>query len=240
MTVSFLASVTSADEAMLAVAGGADIIDCKDPGRGALGALPVATVAAIRAVVPAGIPVSATIGDLHAEPGLVAAAAQGMAASGCDIVKIGFFPGGDPRATIAALGDLDLGSTRLAGLLLADLKPDFSLIGAMGEARFAGVMLDTAGKDGRSLLDHATLPVLSHFIAQAHNAGLFAGLAGSLQLCHVAGLLRLKPNVLGFRGALCDGSVRTGTLSASAITAIRAGIDRGMGQACGLQSGTAG
>ena len=40
----FLASVTNAAEAETALAGGADIIDCKDPSSGALGALDLAAV----------------------------------------------------------------------------------------------------------------------------------------------------------------------------------------------------
>lgn len=100
----FLASVTSVAEAEIALRGGAEIIDCKDPQAGALGALPVGTVLAIRKAVPAGCMVSATIGDLAAEPGPVTAAAKAMAETGVDFVKIGFFPGGDAKATIRALG----------------------------------------------------------------------------------------------------------------------------------------
>lgn len=216
----FLASVTTVEEALMAVAGGADIIDCKDPARGALGALPVATVAAIRAAVPATIPVSATVGDLPAEQGAVAGAARAMARSGCDIIKIGFFPGGDARATIAALGALDIAPVRIAGLLLADLDPRFDLIGAMAQAHFAGVMIDTARKGGGTLLDHQTPASLSQFAGLAQNRGLFAGFAGSLGLSDIAPLMRLKPDVLGFRGALCTSGSRTGPLDEQAVRAV--------------------
>ena len=74
-----LASVTTVEEARLAVTCGADIIDCKDPSRGALGALPIETVTAIRKAVPPRITLRATIGDLTAEPGPVAAATRAMA-----------------------------------------------------------------------------------------------------------------------------------------------------------------
>lgn len=101
----FLASVTSAGEAEAALAGGAEIIDCKNPSAGALGALPLDMVRAIRAVVPQRVLLSATIGDLAAEPAAVTAAAKAMAETGVDYVKIGFFPGGDAKATIRALGN---------------------------------------------------------------------------------------------------------------------------------------
>lgn len=220
--IKFLASVTSVEEARLAASCGAGIIDCKDPSRGALGALPLDTVTAIRNAVPPAITLSATIGDLTAQPGPVTAATLAMAQTGTDIVKIGFFPGGDARATIAALGQLELHNVRLVGLLLADRDPDFTLIQDMADAGFAGVMLDTAGKSNGGLRNHLAEPALSQFIALARQHGLFAGFAGSLALSDIAPLMRLKPNVLGFRGALCAGKIRTGHVSIDAIRAVAA------------------
>jgi uncharacterized protein (UPF0264 family) len=228
--VRLLASVTSEAEARLAAAGGADLIDCKDPTAGALGALPHEVVARIRAAVPAHVPVSATIGDLAAEPEPVLAAARAMAATGCDIVKIGVFPGGDARATIAHLGRQLASQVPLVAVLIADAPLDGALVPALGEAGFAGVMLDTAAKDGRTLLDHRAPDALRTFIADAHTAGLFAGLAGSLRLAQVPELLALEPDVLGFRGALCRASDRQSALDAAALAAVRRTIPHATGR----------
>ncbi|MEQ1696362.1 MAG: (5-formylfuran-3-yl)methyl phosphate synthase [Hyphomicrobiaceae bacterium] len=225
----FLASVTTVEEAQLAASCGADIVDCKDPSRGALGALSLKTVAAIRDALPSSVILSATIGDLAAEPGPVTQATLAMGQSGTDIVKIGFFPGGDARATIASLARDDLKHISLVGLLLADRDPDFTLIHDMADAGFAGVMLDTEGKASGGLRNHLTEPALSQFIALARNRGLFAGFAGSLALSDIAPLMRLKPNVLGFRGALCAGKIRTGSLSPEAIRAVAAEMARHRG-----------
>jgi uncharacterized protein (UPF0264 family) len=222
--VRLLASVTSEAEALVAASGGADIIDCKDPAMGALGALPHDVVARIREAVPAHIPVSATIGDLPAEPEPVVAAARAMAATGCDIVKIGLFPGGDARETITHLGRHVAQQTSLVAVLLADAPFDLTLVAALGEARFSGVMLDTASKDGRTLFDHRNAGALRAFIAAAHAAGLFAGLAGSLRHTQIPELLALEPDVLGFRGALCRASDRKGALDASALADVRRAI----------------
>lgn len=221
--VRLLASVTNEAEACLAAAGGADIIDCKDPAKGALGALPHAVVAGIRAAVPAHIQVSATIGDMPADPDPVLDATRAMAATGCDIVKIGLFPGGDAAATVRRLGSL-ASETLLVAVLMADAPFDRALVPALGEAGFAGVMLDTANKDGRTLLDHRTTAELRGFIAEARAAGLFAGLAGSLRLAQVPQLLALDPDVLGFRGALCSASDRKNTLDSEALAAVRRAI----------------
>jgi len=223
--VRLLASVTSEAEARIAAAHGADVIDCKDPATGALGALAHETVAAIRAAVPAHIPVSATIGDLAAEPEPVLDAARAMAATGCDIVKIGLFAG-DADATIRHLGRNIVSETSLVAVLMADAPLDLALVPVLGEAGFAGVMLDTARKDGRTLLDHCSAGMLRAFIGEAHAAGLFAGLAGSLRLAQSPELLALEPDVVGFRGALCRGTDRRAALDASALAAVRRAIPR--------------
>jgi len=58
-----LVSVRGPVEARAAVAGGADVIDAKDPARGALGPVRLDQLAAIRRVVGAARPVSAALGD---------------------------------------------------------------------------------------------------------------------------------------------------------------------------------
>lgn len=219
--VRFLASVTNESEAKLAAAGGADIIDCKNPSEGALGALPVDVVRAVRRAVPAQIPVSATIGDLPLEPEPVAAAVGAMAAAGADYVKIGFFPGGDAEATIKRLRRLPLGQVKLVAVMLADRDPDFTVVGDLQRAGFLAAMLDTAGKDGRSLSDHMSAGALSAFVQQVRASGLWAGLAGSLRVSDIPQLLELDVDILGFRGALCAAHDRQGALDPAAVRAVR-------------------
>jgi (5-formylfuran-3-yl)methyl phosphate synthase len=216
----FLASVMSAPEALTALAAGAEIIDGKNPAAGALGALPHATVRAIVEAVGHTVPVSATIGDLPANPDVLCDAAIAMAATGIDLVKIGFFDGGDAKASIAALGRLDLGQTRLVGLLLADRNPDLNLVAAMADAGFAGVMLDTATKDGRALPDVMSTAEISRFVDAARAVGLFVGLAGALRLEHIPIIAALTPDVMGFRGALCSGKRREGSIEEGAVRAV--------------------
>jgi uncharacterized protein (UPF0264 family) len=225
--VRFLASVTNESEGKLAATCGADIIDCKNPSKGALGALPVDVVRAVREAVPAHVPVSATIGDLPAEPEPVLAAVRAMAATGVDYVKVGFFTGGDARATIERLGEARLANVRLVGVLLADRDPDFSLVDDMQRADFLGVMLDTAGKDGQTLRDYMSASKLHQFVRDAQSAGLLAGLAGSLRLADIPDLLALAPDILGFRGALCAARRREGALDAAAVRAVRHAISDG-------------
>ena len=114
----FLASVTSAAEAEIVLAAGADIIDLKDPQSGALGALPALVIReAVRAVAGRRT-LSATAGDLPMHPQVIADAVDRIAALGVDIVKVGLFAGGDTLACIAAVAKQATRGTRIVAVLL--------------------------------------------------------------------------------------------------------------------------
>ena len=216
----FLASVTGLDEAEIAIAGGADIVDLKDPGRGALGALPTAAVAAAVAGIGGRRPVSAVIGDLPMRPEPLAEAAEAMAATGVDFVKVGFFPAAEAAQCAAALGRL-AGRVKLVAVLFADLGPDLGLLPAFAQHGFTGAMLDTADKDKGRLLDHLAPLEIPGFVSRVKALGMSAGLAGSLEAPDVPRLLPFAPDLLGFRGALCAGG-RGGSLDPAALDEIRA------------------
>ncbi len=231
-----LASVTNGDEAAMCLAAGVDLIDCKEPQTGALGALPLRIVADICARVGGHVPVSATIGDLPCQSSHVVPAAVAMAETGCDIVKIGFLPGGLPEQVIADLGErfADLGGglrpVGLVGVLFADLHADIMrLIPLMASSGFCGVMLDTADKGAGRLVDCLCSAELKQFVEAAHHAGLFAGLAGSLRLKDVDDLAALKPDILGFRGGLCVNGLRGFGLDEEALREVRRAIGPGDG-----------
>ncbi len=101
-----LASVNSVTEALLVLNAQVDIIDLKQPERGALGALDTDLVKQIVAEIAGRCPVSATVGDLPMQPELVFNAVKAMANTGVDYVKIGFFPEGDSLATVKKLAKL--------------------------------------------------------------------------------------------------------------------------------------
>jgi uncharacterized protein (UPF0264 family) len=227
--VSFLASVTCESEGRLCAALGADIIDAKNPAAGALGALPGERVRAIRAAVPAGVPLSATIGDPTGDPDCAAHAARFMAQAGVDIVKVGFWPLGGQEQTVRRLGGLALGRVRLVAVLLVDRAQhgslDLGLIGPLRDAGFAGVMLDTADKRA-ALPQLLSSAALLGFVNAAQGAGLFAGFAGSLRASHVPQLLAFAPDVLGFRGGLCREGARNAAIDAQAVRAVRRAIPK--------------
>ncbi len=220
-----LVSVGSPEEAELALASGADLIDAKDPAAGALGALSVATVAAIRRTIGIRAAVTAVAGD-HATAPDALAAAETIAATGVDMVKVGFFPAIDATALIAALADRLADETQLVAVLFADRQPDLTLLPKLAKAGFAGVMLDTVEKSGglrRAMTDSA----LRDFVALARQHHLMSGLAGSLRIDDLPALQPLGADILGMRGGLCDGDDRTLPLRAERITAAAQALKHG-------------
>lgn len=190
-----LVSVRDPAEAEVAHLAGADLIDAKDPERGALGALDTACVREIAARVGGGAATSAV-----ADPYPAAVAA--MAATGVDWVKAGLDANGRRDATaLATLAAAAPG--RLIAVLFAEDGAAAALVPVLAEAGFAGAMIDTAGKRGARLPDLAAPEDLSAFTSACRAHGLMCGLAGSLRVIDIAGLSAYRPDYLGFRGGLC-------------------------------------
>jgi len=220
-----LASVNSVAEARLVVEHGADIVDLKDPARGALGALEIDIVRDIVAALEGSVIVSATVGDLPAmRPEEVKAAVKRTAQTGVDIVKVGFFSAPDAAECITALAEEIRDGIRLVAVLFADQQPQRAWLPRFAGEGWYGVMLDTAGKDGRTLRNHLGDEELREFVSAARCLGLAVGLAGSLRRDDIAHLLPFHSDYLGFRGALCGASARTGNIDAAAVMRIRAAI----------------
>lgn len=227
----FLASVVSKEEAAEALKVQVDVIDVKNPAEGALGAALPETISEIRDVVPKAIPVSAAIGDMPYLPGTAALAAIGAAQAGASIIKVGLYGAKTPDEVLKLLF---LVSTALkmyfpTSLLVAGAYADAQIFGGINfldvpalaaKAGAAGCLLDTFDKSfGHNLLEIASMEGVRDFVSACREWGLFSALAGSLKLEDVPLLLPLRPDYLGFRGALCEGG-RSGKLSSRKVLEI--------------------
>jgi len=218
-----LVSVRGPVEARAAVAGGADVVDAKDPARGALGAVRADRLAAIRRAVGAARPVSAALGDARDDATVAAAAA---AARGVAFVKLGF--GGVTSASqaqrLARAARRGAGTTAVVLVAYADwrratsLAPDRLLAVAM-ETGAAGLLLDTAWKDA-PLFALLSTDAVASWIAAVRATGLFAALAGSLTGRDFATARALGAELVGVRGAACIGG-RTGRVSQARVAALQ-------------------
>ena len=217
----FLASVSSLDEARLVRSLGADVIDMKDPARGALGALDEDSVRAIAARPRNSALLSATVGDLPVYAAELESAVTGMHACGVDIVKVGVF---DRTISPFMLSVLD----RLAGkgisivlVFFAELSPPGIDFQRLRRGGITGVMLDTCEKANGNLRNKLDDGMLADFVRKAGQAGLVTGLAGSLTREDIPPLLEINPDYLGFRGALCKQHRRTLQIDTAKVTEIR-------------------
>jgi (5-formylfuran-3-yl)methyl phosphate synthase len=206
-------------EAQEAIAGGADIIDVKNPAEGALGANYPWVIRRIREITPKNLEVSCTIGEVGNHPGSVSLAALGAASLGVDYIKIGLkgiktaeeaifllqkackaAKECNPKIKIAVAGYAD---AEKIGSINSSLIPEIAYKAQMDVA-----MLDTSVKDGKNLFDHLTVEQLEKFIYSAHDFGLEAALAGSLRKQDLPIVYGLGADIAGLRGAACTNSNR--------------------------------
>lgn len=220
-----LASICSEEEADIALHSYVDIIDCKDPARGALGALDLEQIATIVDFVNGERPVSATVGDLPADPKLIKHAIRNTADCGVDYIKLGLFDEAMAASCIMALEE-ECDQNRLIAVCFADLFDPIPLLPLLSTQGFHGVMIDTAEKKRGRLTDLWTLARLARFVDQAQLLGLVCGLAGRLTLDDIPSLLPLQADYLGFRSALCVGD-RASQLDHQAIMHARNAVPFG-------------
>ncbi len=219
-----LASVSNVQEAEIVFSAGVDIIDIKDSAKGALGAVECRVVENIVSEIAGRSLISATIGDLPMQRKYIAKAASAMAATGIDIVKVGIFAEEISSEVLLTVRELAKNGIEIVLVFFADKSPRLGNFNNLAEAGVYGVMLDTADKTKGTLRSILCDKTLMEFVTQAKSAGLMAGLAGSLQVNDIEPLLQLKPDYLGFRGALCQQYRREQAIDVMAVHRIRAMI----------------
>jgi uncharacterized protein (UPF0264 family) len=229
-----LVSVVSAEEARRALAGGADIVDVKDPGEGALGAPSPRVLSEVVRIVGMSAPVSAALGDLPNLPHTAALAARGAALSGARYVKVGLRGVRELDAAVAlmrAVSDAVGPRTAVIAAAYADADaldpPAFapaSLPVLVERAGISGALIDTFVKDGRGLYRWLSDRELYDLIARTRQAGGSFGIAGQLTRGQ---LRRVAADVVGVRSAVCRGGDRAAELDADlvaiAVAELRAG-----------------
>lgn len=219
-----LISVRSVEEALLAARNGADLIDLKEPGAGALGGLPLAT---IREVVTAlrgeriALPISATIGDWPmSQRAAILDRVGAVAACGVDMVKVGIEAQPHPEQARELLTALAESGHAVAPVFIADRGIDLELVDHAAALGFAAAMVDTADKHAGSLFEAASIHTLAAVVQRLRARGVTVGLAGALRATHVSLLAKLSPDFAGFRTAVCAHD-RTGTLQPERLRALR-------------------
>jgi uncharacterized protein (UPF0264 family) len=226
-----LISPVSLEEARVVAAGGADIVDLKNPAEGSLGAsFPWIIREVAESLGGAPVTVSATLGDLPHKPGTAALAALGAIAAGARYVKAGLHGARDHRQAMEVMQAV-VRTCRESGRVVTAVAAGYAdhrrfggldpltIVRVAAESGADVAMLDTAIKDGTTLFQALAPDELAGFVRAAHAADLQVALAGALRLDDLAALRRLGPDVVGIRGAVCRGQDRGATIDAGLVSA---------------------
>lgn len=207
-----LISVQNVQEAAIALEGGADIIDLKDPRTGALGALAFSEIESITRFIDFRKQISATIGDVPMVPHLIKERVIQLQKLPLSFIKVGFFETADYQPCLDELHQLTLAGERLIAVLFAELQYPENLLLSIKQAGFQGVMLDTMYKNGKTYQAYYSLAAIENFVNHVLANGLLFGLAGSLQLKDIKTAKKVKPHFMGFRGGVCLANQRQSML----------------------------
>ncbi|MEM6799118.1 MAG: (5-formylfuran-3-yl)methyl phosphate synthase [Planctomycetota bacterium] len=225
MRPSLLISVRDAAEARSALAGGADVIDVKEPARGPLGAPDRETFLAVMDAVARRTTVTLAAGELLASPGpqsFFEALEVGPA-----LTKVGFagcaasHDWEDRLARLAAaLADTSVVPVAYADNENCDSPRLEAVIKVASKLGLRWFMIDTFDKRGGGLIAALGFDRLRRLVSSARAEGLRVALAGSLRAVHLPAIAELRADIVGVRGAACRG-VRVGAIEASAVAELR-------------------
>jgi (5-formylfuran-3-yl)methyl phosphate synthase len=218
-----LVSVRSLHEARLAAEAGADLIDLKEPRHGSLGRVGFEVARSVSDALARRRPLSMALGELADYHGAEHDVGHSIPA-GIVFAKLGLAQcAGMPdwlarwRKSIQSLPP----HCQPVAVIYADWRhaaapcPHSILAGASANGCRA-LLIDTWNKAAGDLFAHFALAEIEEHLQRARQHGLATVLAGSLSMTNVAEALRLTPDYLAVRGAVCDGP-RDGELCASKV-----------------------
>ena len=215
-----LVSVRNATEARLAIAGGADLIDVKEPRRGSLGPVDPSVLQSIIETAGSARPLSAALGELLLDD--VSLLATQLAA--VDFVKIALAGcetcpdwSGRLGGAFAQLPEhVKRVAVAYADFQQANAPPPTDVLRAAVKLDCCALLVDTFSKSHGNLLHHLSLDELRTLRRDASEQGLLTVFAGSLRLPSLRQVLDLRPSFIAVRGAVCRHG-RTGPLDAALV-----------------------
>lgn len=231
--IKLLVSPRSKVEAEECIKAEVDIIDIKNPVEGSLGANFPWIIKEILEIVPKNIPVSATIGDLPDLPGTASLAALGVATCGVSYIKAGIK---GPKNIEDAINLMKKISKAVKSYnknikVVAAAYADYKRFGTINPLLITEVaqkaecdvaMIDTGIKDGKGLFNFLNTDDLKKLINDGHEKNLEVALAGSLKEKDIVVLKDLAPDIIGVRGAACEGYDRlNGSIKSSRIKVLK-------------------
>jgi uncharacterized protein (UPF0264 family) len=223
-----LISVRDASEISAALAGGADIIDVKDPDAGSLGrptsrtVIEVAEALAETAPQP---PLSVALGELtewnrwrhFPLPTSVQWLKLGLAGCANDADWMSRWLNVRRRMEAEAGRGFGWIAVAYADHIAAQSPPPEAVLRAAIQTRCDGALIDTFKKRYQRLGDCITVESLASWLNQAREHGLQTAVAGSLAITDLNWLLPLRPDIVAVRTAVCQVCERTLAIDGDAV-----------------------
>jgi (5-formylfuran-3-yl)methyl phosphate synthase len=223
-----LVSVQSVAEVEAALAGGAGLIDVKDPRRGSLGRAQDALMTEVVNAVAGRRPISAALGELHQAVGMPLPAVLehlsyikwGLSGyRGYDLAWKMELSAEVERLTRARPG------CRFVAVAYADAEragapAPVDVVGYACDHAAGAMLLDTWHKDGTSLLDWLDVDAIGRIIERCRAAGVKVALAGSLGLPQITQLRPTRPDWFAVRAAVCQGGRRLAMVHQDRVRAL--------------------
>jgi len=231
-----LVSVRNAAEARAALAGGADIIDVKEPNRGSLGAANIETISEIVRAVDGRAVVSAAMGELAERRESQNGARGNWVPEGVSLFKLGLARCGAihdwqsrwQEVTAAMISQGPTAEPQAVAVVYADWRaaqgpPPSDVLNLAIQNECPALLIDTWNKSGGELFDHWPAEELESFLATVRSQNIAVVLAGSLTGKSIARAARLAPDMVAVRTAACEGG-RQGTVAENKVRELKTAI----------------
>jgi uncharacterized protein (UPF0264 family) len=253
-----LVSVRSAAEGAVALTGGCQILDVKDPSRGSLGRADDFVIEQVlQTGIAAGVSVSAALGEVaehSTSPGSSEDRRLPNSLARLSFTKLGLAGLNNDsnwaarwQDTMSFLADgvrssCDNHSLNWVAVIYADWQaagapsPN-AIVDCVLSSRestsnhIAGVLIDTWSKKSGRLLDSLTVEQLSDLANNVQQSGRFFAVAGRLTSIMLPKLASVRPDIVAVRSAACRNEDRTSSVDADAVRKLRTEIDRTFGVA---------
>ncbi len=221
-TPGLLVSVRSADEVAAAIEGGADLIDVKEPAKGPLAAAEAEVVAAVIDAVDARVSVSAALGEWS--PNAITEAHWHLELP-LQYVKwglAGYAPApGWGEDLLDTRRELPIG-TEMVAVAYADWEraksvPPAEVAKFAKRFRFKAFLLDTWGKDGKTLLDFMTAKEIAGLVDSMKRVSTTVSIGGSIRPEQIKQLKGVAPDYFAVRTSACAAGKRDGVIDATRV-----------------------
>ena len=217
-----LVSVRSADEVAAALDGGADLIDVKEPAKGPLAPAEAEVVAAVIDAVDGQVPVSAALGEWS--PNAITEAHWHLELP-LQYVKwglAGYTPApGWGEDLLDTRRELPI-STEMVMVAYADWEraksvPPAEVAKFAKRFRFKAFLLDTWGKDGKTLLDFMSAKEVAELVDGLKRVYTTVAIGGSLRPEQLKQLKGVAPDYFAVRTSACAAGKRDGVIDATRV-----------------------